>query len=82
IPFETFEIAVFPNRFPSLTPHPGPTPEDIPVPVAPAKGDCEVVVYTPEQTGSLATLSQERRELLVRVWADRYRELLARDEVR
>ncbi|MBN8161792.1 DUF4931 domain-containing protein, partial [Vibrio vulnificus] len=41
-----------------------------------------VVVYTPEQTGSLATLSQERRELLVRVWADRYRELLSRDEVR
>lgn len=82
IPFETFEIAVFPNRFPSLTPHPGPAPEDIPVPVAPAKGDCEVVVYTPEQTGSLATLSQERRELLVRVWADRYRELLSRDEVR
>ncbi|MER3479829.1 MAG: galactose-1-phosphate uridylyltransferase [Meiothermus sp.] len=82
IPFETFEIAVFPNRFPSLTPHPGPAPEKIPVPVAPAKGDCEVVVYTPEQTGSLATLPQERRELLVRVWADRYRELLAREEVR
>lgn len=84
IPFEHFEIAVFQNRFPALSPWPAPPgPEaNLLVPTAPGYGDCEVVVYTSEQQGSLATLSPERRELLVRVWADRYQELLARDQVR
>ncbi|AEB12880.1 galactose-1-phosphate uridylyltransferase [Marinithermus hydrothermalis] len=81
IPFATFEIAVFQNRFPALTPTP-PPPPDLPVPAAPAHGACEVVVYTPEHTASLATLPPQRRELLVRVWADRYAELLAHPAVR
>lgn len=80
IPFEDFEVAVFENRFPSFVEGP-PLPE-APDGAAPASGACEVVVYTAEHTGSLATLSQERRELLVRVWADRYQELYAREPVR
>jgi UDPglucose--hexose-1-phosphate uridylyltransferase len=43
---------------------------------------CEVVVYTAAHIGSLATLSQERRELILRVWADRYRDLYGRETVR
>jgi len=46
-----------------------------------AEGVCEVVVYAPEHEGSVATLSQARRELLVRVWADRYRVLSGREGI-
>jgi UDPglucose--hexose-1-phosphate uridylyltransferase len=78
IPFEDFDIAVFENRFPAFLPH-APDPPHLWVPTARAEGVCEVVVYTPEHEGSVATLSQARRELLVRVWADRYRDLYARE---
>ncbi len=73
IPFETFELAVFENRFPSLTQDAKP-PQDGPAGVEkrPAKGRCEVVVYSPEESGSLASLSAERRELLIHAWIDRY----------
>lgn len=81
IPFEDFEIAVFQNRWPSLSPGSGPVPQGIPLPTREADGDCEVVVFTPEYTGSLGSLSQERRELLVRVWADRYKELYSRPSI-
>lgn len=84
IPFADFEVAVFENRFPAFVAAPPapPAPEASPARTAPADGSCEVVVYTSAHTGSLGTLSQERRELLLRVWTDRYRELYARDAVR
>lgn len=81
IPFEDFEVAVFENRFPAFADQPGPLPE-IPGETDPALGACEVVVYTPEHTGSLGTLTRERRELLVRVWAQRYHDLYEREGVR
>ncbi len=80
VPFRSFEIAVFENRFPALSADPGPPPE-LPVPTRPAVGRAEVVVYTPEHRGSLATLPQSRRRLLARVWRERYRELFALPEV-
>ncbi|WP_027894119.1 galactose-1-phosphate uridylyltransferase [Calidithermus chliarophilus] len=81
IPFEDFEIAVLQNRWPSLSPRAGTPPDGLPVPTREANGDCEVVVFTPELTGSLATLGQAQRELLLRVWTDRYTDLLAREEI-
>ncbi|MEM9013810.1 MAG: galactose-1-phosphate uridylyltransferase [Pseudomonadota bacterium] len=75
IPFADFELAVFENRFPSFSLDAQEVPSPPGTGTAPAIGRCEVVVYTPEETGSLATLSQERRELLVRVWTDRYEAL-------
>jgi UDPglucose--hexose-1-phosphate uridylyltransferase len=39
-------------------------------------------VYSAAHEGDLGTLSQERRELLLRVWAERYGALHARDDVR
>ncbi len=79
IPFSDFDIAVFENRFPSLIQTPA---ADLPAGLvgerrAPANGRCEVVVYTPEATGSLASLSDARRQLLVRAWIDRYEALFA-----
>lgn len=80
IPFEDFEVAVFENRFPSFHPE-APTPPKLCVPTQAGKGVCEVIVYTPEHQGSLATLSSKQRELLVHVWIDRYLELYAHDFV-
>ncbi len=79
IPFSDFDLAVFENRFPSLMSgaKARPSAPDDPATIAPADGRCEVIVYTPKSTGSLATLTQERRELLVHAWIDRYSALFA-----
>lgn len=76
IPFETFELAVFQNRFPSLYPE-APEFTDPDRGIRDAKGACEVIVYSPEPTGSLATLGQDRRRLLLETWIDRYEALFA-----
>ena len=72
IPFTDFELAVFENKFTSLH-------EDAPEPTAlegvetaRAAGRCEVVVYTDEAAGSLASVGQDRRRLLLAAWCDRY----------
>ena len=81
LPAGDWQVAVFDNRFPALG---GPGREWVPslhVPTAPARGHCEVVVYTPEQGGSLGALSLDRLELLLSVWADRTRLLGERDDV-
>jgi len=66
IPFPSFEIAVFENRFPAFTP---------------PHGAAEVVVYTPAHEGSFATLTPRRAEDLMWVWRHRYLELGARADV-
>ncbi|AFV75896.1 galactose-1-phosphate uridylyltransferase, family 1 [Thermus oshimai JL-2] len=81
IPFPRFQVAVFQNRFPAFVETP-PAPPSLPVPTAPAWGRCEVVVYTPRHTGSLATLSHEERLLLLWALRDRYQALYALEGVR
>jgi UDPglucose--hexose-1-phosphate uridylyltransferase len=66
IPFPSFEIAVFENKFPAF--------------VAP-EGAAEVVVYTEAQEGSLAALPAFQAEDLMWVWRHRYEELGARADV-
>lgn len=75
IPFSDFELAVFENRFTSL--HPEAVAPQSPsfLKTSAATGRCEVVVYAPEAKGSLATLGQERRRLLLSTWIDRYQAL-------
>lgn len=78
IPFPDYEIAVFENRFPSFSldassPASGP----FEVRRAEARGRCDVVVYSSDHEGSLATLDAARRRLLVDVWIDRYEALFA-----
>ena len=83
VPAPTYEIVVFENRFPSLLREP-PAPAVAPTPfspVLPARGVCEVVLYTPDHDATLAALPLERIEQLIYVWRDRYAELGARPEV-
>src|SRR5438067_1358940 len=64
IPAPDFRIAVFENRFPSLRRSPPPPAvegNDL-HPVAPARGVCEVVVYTPRHEGTLTDSSVDEIE--------------------
>lgn len=81
LPTGQYDVAVFENRFPSLTgqAHSAPT---VTVPSQPAKGACEVVVFTQDPKASLARLPLDHVELLLEVWADRYVELSKCDDVR
>src|SRR5687767_4154341 len=81
LPTGQYDVAVFENRFPSLTgqAHTAPT---VTVPTQPAKGACEVVVFTQDPTASLGRLPLDHVELLLEVWADRYLELGRREDVR
>ncbi|MBE3583585.1 MAG: galactose-1-phosphate uridylyltransferase [Limnochordaceae bacterium] len=80
VPTPDYDIVVFENKFPSFqrVPPPPAVEGDELTPVAPAEGICEVVLYSPEHKGSLATSSLSRVKRLVRVWTDRYRELGSR----
>jgi UDPglucose--hexose-1-phosphate uridylyltransferase len=74
VPIGPWEVAVFENLFPTLA-KTADDPPDLPVPTAPGRGVCEVVVFTQDATASLGTLPLPHLELLIDVWADRYEEL-------
>jgi UDPglucose--hexose-1-phosphate uridylyltransferase len=80
LPGGPWEVAVFDNLFPTLvaTAH---TPPRIEVPTAPGRGACEVVVFTQDARASLGSLPLRRLELIAEVWADRYLDLGAREDV-
>lgn len=84
IPEPDYDIVVFENRFPSLSPEP-PEPAvegDELYAVRPSFGECEVVVYTPNHSSTLAKEPVEQIYKLVKVWRDRFRELSAREYVK
>lgn len=83
VPFETYDIVVFENKFPSLSPHP---PEPAVrgyelAPVRPSAGVCEVVLYSEDHSATFAGLPFSQVRKLTRVWKERYSELASRDYV-
>ena len=74
VPAGPWEVAVFENLFPTLTMK-AHDPPALSVPTAPARGVCEVVVFTQDPAATLGTLPLCRVELIVDVWADRYEAL-------
>lgn len=66
IPAADYEVAVFENRFPSLSG---------------AAGRCEVVCFTPEHDAGFADLTPDRARLVLDAWTDRTAELSARPGV-
>jgi len=74
VPAGPWDVAVFRNLFPTLalTAH---DPPELYLPTEPALGVCEVVVFTQDSRASLGQLPLWHLELLIEVWADRYREL-------
>jgi UDPglucose--hexose-1-phosphate uridylyltransferase len=77
VPEPTYDIVSFENRFPSLKRHPDPPAieSDEMYKVEPSIGVCEVVLYSPVHTTSLAAEPVEKIYKLVRVWRDRYEQL-------
>lgn len=83
IPRERYDIAVFENKFPSLS-----TPPQLPAvdglqmsPVEPSRGVCEVVCYTDVHDATLAELPLSQICKLTRVWRERYKQLTRRPDV-
>lgn len=84
IPAEDYNVAVFENRFPSLSLH-----MDIPAdfagtvdgldlfPRRPAEGRCEVVCFAPDASASFKDLDPVRARTVVEAWAHRTAELSA-----
>ena len=81
LPAGDYDVAVFENRFPSLYAGARDAPPLREVDTRPARGACEVVVYTRDPDASLGALPLWHLALIVRAWADRTRELGARDDV-
>jgi UDPglucose--hexose-1-phosphate uridylyltransferase len=80
VPAGAWDVAVFENLFSTFAM----TALDAPaltVPTSPARGVCEVVVFTQNPAASLGTLPLWHLELLLEVWADRYAQLGALPEV-
>src|SRR5690606_8495482 len=83
VPAEDSEIVVFQNTFPPLLPDPPPPAVEGSelCPVAPARGECEVVLYSPDHYGTLTQQPVSHLRNLIEVWADRYEELGSREEI-
>ncbi len=83
IPAADYDIVVFENKFPSLKTHPGPptVPGDDLYRVEPGKGVCEVIVYSPNHSSTLAEETVEQIYKLVLVWTERFKELSSLDFV-
>ncbi|MBK5286897.1 MAG: galactose-1-phosphate uridylyltransferase, partial [Acidimicrobiia bacterium] len=82
---EPYSVRAFPNRWPPLVPGP---PVDFPdgadgelFLARPPRGGAEVVLYTPDHTGSMASLGVDGARAVVDLWAERTEALMARDEV-
>jgi UDPglucose--hexose-1-phosphate uridylyltransferase len=80
VPAGPWEIAVFENLFPTLTPLAHDPPRSI-VQTRPGQGSCEVVVFTQDAQTSLGKLPVAHIGLLFDVWAHRTQELGERDDV-
>jgi UDPglucose--hexose-1-phosphate uridylyltransferase len=70
LPTGGYDIAVFDNLFPALAPS-AHDPPALFVETLPARGRCEVVVFTQDPQSSLGRLPLEHIELLLEVWGDR-----------
>ena len=80
VPQGDWDVAVFDNRFPALALNADDAPT-LSVPTAPAKGKCEVVVFTQDPQSSLGVLALEHIALVIDVWADRTEQLGAHSEI-
>jgi UDPglucose--hexose-1-phosphate uridylyltransferase len=70
LPEGDYDVAVFDNRYPTLVPSAHDPPEYF-VATLPARGRCEVVVYTQDAGASLGELELAHIDLLLQVWAHR-----------
>ena len=80
IPFNNFEIAVFPNRWSSFNTHNN-SYNLTGIETKTANGQCEIIVYSANHKDTIAEMPLDRIKLLVQTWNDRYTELLKREDI-
>lgn len=81
LPAGDYDIAVFDNLFSALVLSANAAPDNVNVATRAANGHCEVVVFTQDPETALGRLPLDRIELLLRVWADRYRIVGGREQI-
>lgn len=81
LPAGKYDMAVFENLYASFDPRSTNAPS-LNTATQPGKGACEVVVFSQNSEGSLGGLSLDRVELLLRIWADRYKEIPKRTDIK
>lgn len=74
LPVGNYDVAVFDNRFPTLSATANDPPRHL-VATLPAKGRCEVVVFTQDARTTLGELDLDHIDLLLQVWGQRTAEL-------
>ena len=80
IPFNNFDIAVFPNRWASFNSHKN-NFDIVGIETKPSNGHCEVIVYSAKHDDTIAEMPLDHIQLLVQTWNDRYIELLSNNEI-
>lgn len=77
IPAESYDVAVFENRFPSFKGESAAPSAEVPglFDRKPGAGRCEVVCFTPDHHASFAALTPQRARVVIDAWADRTTEL-------
>lgn len=81
---EPYRVRWFPNRWPAFAPGAPIDPaaaEAAGVRTLPARGAAEVVLYTPDHTGSFAALPHDQVRAVVDMWAERTAALMERPEI-
>jgi UDPglucose--hexose-1-phosphate uridylyltransferase len=83
VPAPDYDVAVFENRFPSLSGVDG-APFTLPIPAGdafvstPGHGRCEVISFSSSHSASFANLEPSHARLVVEAWRHRTADLLAR----
>lgn len=83
VPDEGYRVLRYPNDFPALSQTP-PRPDDVATEffrVEPAYGRCEVILYSPEHTATVADLSDDHMGELARIWKQAYCEIGADEKI-
>lgn len=81
LPAGDYDVAVFENLFPTLSMQAA-DPPPLGVATEPARGACEVVVFSQDAQGSLGNLPLDHVDLVLAVWADRTRRHAASGSLR
>jgi len=81
---EHYRVYAYPNDFPALSDPPWETtqPDRDLYHVLPARGHCEVILYTPDHHGSIANLPDDHLLDLFRLWRERYEFFGKKKEIR
>lgn len=81
MPAGNYQVAVFENLFPSLTMAADDKPS-LSAETAPAKGVCEVVVFTQDPDSSLGDLPVSHIKTVLEVWGERTKEIAANGNIK